>query len=317
MANPTPDAPVVKDAITQTHAFGCLLAYCVVYVLPLHLSPATRATPGRSRDDPGAIRARIKAVSLSTAVCSIITLAVLTLSSPILDAEGRSDHASAWHAMGYWPLGLRETARSVFLTALLFAAPLYERLLIDGAWEDWLRLEPLISVWNDMPTWRNLVVWQGPITEECLFRSAAVPLLLLAGNGLSSTVFLSPLVFGVAHVHHFYEFRVTHPGVPLVAAIARSVLQFSYTYLFGIYATFIFLRTGSLLAVILVHSFCNVMGLPRVWGLIEPYWLPEGTNNGTVKAHTGVYYLLLFGGMFSWWQGLYALTSSSVALADL
>lgn len=159
--------------------------------------------------------------------------------------------------------------------------------------------------------------WQGPITEECLFRSAAVPLLLLAGNGLSSTVFLSPLVFGVAHVHHFYEFRVTHPGVPLVAAIARSVLQFSYTYLFGIYATFIFLRTGSLLAVILVHSFCNVMGLPRVWGLIEPYWLPEGTNNGTVKAHTGVYYLLLFGGMFSWWQGLYALTSSSMALADL
>lgn len=59
--------------------------------------------------------------------------------------------------MGYWPLGLLEAATSLFLTALLFAGPLYERLFIDGAWHAWLRLEPLNAVWSDWPSWRNFV----------------------------------------------------------------------------------------------------------------------------------------------------------------
>jgi hypothetical protein len=59
--------------------------------------------------------------------------------------------------MGYWPLGLAEAAKTLGLTALLFAAPLYERLLIDGCWEDWLTLKPLAMVWADWPAWRNFV----------------------------------------------------------------------------------------------------------------------------------------------------------------
>jgi hypothetical protein len=62
-----------------------------------------------------------------------------------------------WHRMGYWPPGLLDAAASVALTALLFAAPLYERLLIDGYWKDWLRLQPLAGLWSEWPTWRNLV----------------------------------------------------------------------------------------------------------------------------------------------------------------
>ena len=50
---------------------------------------------------------------------------------------------------------------------------------------------------------------QGPVSEECLFRSASVPLLLLAGVSTKSTIFLSPIVFGLAHAHHFYEFRIS------------------------------------------------------------------------------------------------------------
>lgn len=166
-----------------------------------------------------------------------------------------------------------------------------------------------------------LFTFQGPITEECLFRSAAVPLLLLAGHSMMSTVFLSPLVFGLAHLHHFYEFRVNHPRVPVTAAIARSVVQFSYTYLFGIYATFIFLRTGSLPAVTIVHAFCNSMGLPRVWGQVEPYWyswddLSDSSNRKGLRLWTGVYYSLLFGGMLAFYQSLYPLSHSPLALVD-
>lgn len=59
--------------------------------------------------------------------------------------------------MGYWPPGLLDAAASVALTALLFAAPLYERLLIDGYWKELLQPESFTGLWSDWPTWRNLV----------------------------------------------------------------------------------------------------------------------------------------------------------------
>lgn len=61
------------------------------------------------------------------------------------------------HIMGYWPLGLGEAGRALFLTTLLFAAPLYESIILDGAWQQWLRLEPLRHVLVDWPAWRNIV----------------------------------------------------------------------------------------------------------------------------------------------------------------
>lgn len=62
-----------------------------------------------------------------------------------------------WRAMGYWPPGLTETAQALLLTGLLFAAPLYEHVVVDGAWSRWLRLEPLADVWLEWPSWRNYV----------------------------------------------------------------------------------------------------------------------------------------------------------------
>lgn len=144
-----------------------------------------------------------------------------------------------------------------------------------------------------------------------------MPLLVIAGSSLKNIIFLSPLVFGLAHLHHFHEFRITQPRVPLTAAIVRSVFQFSYTYLFGIYATFIFLRTGSLLAIVLIHAFCNSMGLPRVWGSVEPYWLFRRNADSvvhSVRILSAVYYVLLFGGMWAWCKALYPWSESPMAL---
>jgi prenyl protein peptidase len=278
-------------------------------VLPLYASAATRPSPTRSRDAPEAIRARIRAVSFSTAACSVATLLILFC----LDV----DRFSPWHLMGYWPVNLVSSAKAVFLTALLFAGPLFECLVVDGEWQQWLRLQPIQHVWSDWPAWRNLVA--GPVTEECLFRSAAVPLLLLAGSSPTQIIFISPLVFGLAHVHHFYEFRITHPDVPLPAAVARSVLQFSYTSLFGMYATFIFVRTASLPAVILIHTFCNYMGLPRVWGRLEPYWAycdGASARPASSVVWTVVYYVFLVGGLTGWCRNLYSLTESPMALIN-
>lgn len=180
---------------------------------------------------------------------------------------------------------------------------------------------------------------QGPITEEVVFRSALVPLHLIAGVAPSRIVFLTPLYFGIAHIHHFYEFKLTHPRAPWFVALVRSLVQFSYTSLFGFFATFIFLRTGSLPAAILVHSFCNFCGLPRFWGRVEageplvPPANPNGDGNapdrpGSSGVHfqvadgplgigwTVAYYALLVMGAIGFWQGLWPLTASDKSLAS-
>lgn len=143
---------------------------------------------------------------------------------------------------------------------------------------------------------------------------------------------MAPLYFGVAHVHHFYEFRLTHPDVSTLGAIFRSVFQFGYTTIFGWYATFVYLRTGSLWAVILAHSFCNWCGLPRLWGRVEagvPIGPPpvrgkedaDGTSAQVASGRLGfgwtvAYYVLLFAGAFVFYSQLWPLTESAHALVS-
>lgn len=161
-----------------------------------------------------------------------------------------------------------------------------------------------------------------------MFRSAIIPLHLLAKISPGRIVFVAPLYFGIAHVHHFYEFRLTHPDTSILAAVFRSIFQFSYTTIFGWYATFVYLRTGSLPAVILAHTFCNWCGLPRLWGKVEA-GVPltpvtkekEDSDRTPVYAYTQIslgwtiaYYALLVGGAVAFYYALWPLTESPHAL---
>lgn len=96
------------------------------------------------------IQGRIKSVTVSTALCSTFTFLILTTRS-------EDDSSRPLQAMGYWPLGLRDTLRSLLLVALLFSGPLFESLVLDGLWKDWLMLRPLLSTWHEWTSWRNLV----------------------------------------------------------------------------------------------------------------------------------------------------------------
>ncbi|KAI1115033.1 CaaX protease [Nemania sp. NC0429] len=312
--------------ISTGSAAAFLVIYTLIYVVPFYLSATTRPSRTLSRDAPSVIRARVASVSLTCLVCSLITFAILT-------SKGGATTGEALHSMGYWPLGLAEAARSLLLTAILFGGPLYEALLVDGQWRHWLSFEPVAGLFGDWVRWRNIIA--GPFTEEVLFRSAAVPLMLLAQTSVARTVFLSPVIFGLAHVHHFYEFRLTHPHEPVATGLLRSLLQLAYTSLFGAYATFLFLRTGSLLAIFAVHAFCNVMGLPRLWGRVEPTSDDDDDGDGADgdrdrdggKAAPGnarpsvlwsvAYYVLLVGGAVGWWRNLGVLTASDNALVPM
>ncbi|KAL4926497.1 Sucrase/ferredoxin-like-domain-containing protein [Aspergillus undulatus] len=249
-----------EPAISAQAAAGISICLTVIYVLPFYVSPATRPSATLSRDAPSVIRARIRAVTLSCFFCS---LAVLWL----IVAKDDSSVVEALKLMGWWPLDLTDVLRSLILTAILFLGPLFERGVAEGEWREWFSRPRISEALKSWIGWRNYVA--GPITEEVMFRSAIIPLHLLARVSPGRIVWTAPLYFGVAHVHHFYEFRLTHPDTSIIAAILRSLFQFGFTTVFGWYATFVYLRTGSLLAVVLIHSFCNWCGLPRLWGRVE------------------------------------------------
>jgi prenyl protein peptidase len=165
-----------------------------------------------------------------------------------------------------------------------------------------------------------------------IFRSVIIPLHLMAKVSPTRIVFLTPLYFGIAHVHHFYEFTLTNPHTDIRSSLARSLFQFSYTTIFGWFAAFVYLRTGSLLAVIIIHAFCNYCGLPRLWGRVEgPLFIDPSqiTRNGvpdtggaqadTTKLGIGwtvAYYVLLFAGAITFYWQLWPLTHSAQELVS-
>lgn len=114
---------------------------------------------------------------------------------------------------------------------------------------------------------RNYLV--SPLTEEFVFRSCMIPLVYHILGGFYSML-VTPLFFGVAHLHHIIEgYFVTR--LPLDILIAQHLFQFSYTYLFGIYSSYLFMRTGSFFASFASHVFCNFMGFPNINDLLNEF----------------------------------------------
>lgn len=87
-------------------------------------------------------------------------------------------------------------------------------------------------------------------------------------------------------------------------------------------------------AVIVVHAFCNWMGLPRVWGRVGGVIIEGGVVGGPVRGKededrddhaekdlgvswTVAYYLMLLSGAMAWWRALWPLTESEIALVRI
>lgn len=120
---------------------------------------------------------------------------------------------------------------------------------------------------------RSLVV--APITEEVVFRAALLPVLYLhafsnVGQNLDSNsgwlsayakiALFSIVWFGLAHAHHFIE--KLRQGMKVVPAVVSTLIQLTYTSIFGYIAALLFMRTGNIFAPILSHVICNFVGLP-------------------------------------------------------
>jgi prenyl protein peptidase len=66
------------------------------------------------------------------------------------------------HKLGYFPIGLYESAKAVLLTAILFTGPLFEAGIVEGTWRDWVRLRELNATVRGWIGYRNYVAVYPP-----------------------------------------------------------------------------------------------------------------------------------------------------------
>jgi prenyl protein peptidase len=146
---------------------------------------------------------------------------------------------------------------------------------------------------------RDLII--GPITEEIIY-TASIILILNQVQDISAKtlIYLPPVFFSFAHFHHAYELY-THGSIPLKVILISSTFQLAYTFLFGIFTNYLFLRTRNVWSCFVVHFFCNFMGFPKIGGFANKLWRV-------------VYFGLLIVGIWLFKSNLQQLTESPLRL---
>lgn len=208
-------------------------------------------TEGRRRNDPQVAKLRCMRVLLLSLVTPIFVYLVH-------DPSVYPPDTPFLHIIGLRMEGLLSACIfSLLLTTLFFLGPVVQHFIVDGYYR--VVAEPgfWMASLND-PLWiRDHLC--APLVEEVCFRACVIPLLFPHLHELGSAI-AGPVIFGLCHLHHLRE-RAQQIDLPI--ALLVTAFQFTYTTLFGIYASYMFLRTGHIIPCILVHSFCNYMGVPQ------------------------------------------------------
>eukprot|EP00931_Biecheleriopsis_adriatica_P023925 TRINITY_DN15004_c0_g1_i1.p1 TRINITY_DN15004_c0_g1~~TRINITY_DN15004_c0_g1_i1.p1 ORF type:complete len:315 (+),score=51.98 TRINITY_DN15004_c0_g1_i1:60-1004(+) len=224
------------------------LAISLIFVLSLYIWKLV-GYEDSNRDARGTIQRRALSALLS---CLCSAALVRALATPV--AEGRYGLTLPELLGLKCEQQLLACTCCLLLTAALFFGPLAQHLVgvLDGVTD-------LVSV--PQSAWvaaRNYAL--APLTEEFVFRACLVRLWVAASMPMLAIIFCSPFFFALAHTHHFIEHvRKTRSKQQALIQVAFQVF---YTSLFGMYSNFLLLRTGSTLAVVLAHSFCNHQGFP-------------------------------------------------------
>lgn len=251
-----------------------------------------------SRNDPSVIKRRFFSVLISCIVSLIIVHVVANKPSKESTYEYENSFPiREWLGFNLGWNMLTASATALLLTMVLFAGPLIQWLVSDYLYSqpfrvydpyskyqkqqsnllqatyDWFKFKLKLTRnlvkenITDLTFWRNYAV--SPFTEEFVFRSCMLPL-LVHQLGFAKSILVVPLFFGLAHLHHIIEGYCTGDQ-PLDFLILQHSFQFAYTYIFGLYSSYLFLRTGDFFPCFVGHSFCNFMGFPNFRQLLNDF----------------------------------------------
>ncbi|CAN3355707.1 CAAX prenyl protease 2 [Diutina catenulata] len=211
----------------------------------------------RDRNDPRVIANRFKRIAMVCLVWTVVTPLVshysITMAFRSMGmVPGVTFNHSFWRdildvfrvirIMGALYLG------SIF--AYLFESKLDMATFIDDIYINFFTLQG----------YRDHVF--APLTEEVIYRSV---ILTLLSDCSARVMYASPLLFGLAHIHHGYELKRKNPKIPITLVVMNSAFQLIYTTLFGMLATFIFRKFNhNLWTSVVAHFMCNLLQFPPV-----------------------------------------------------
>ncbi|CAH1766528.1 1041_t:CDS:2 [Entrophospora sp. SA101] len=115
----------------------------------------------------------------------------------------------------------------------------------------------VIIIWRLILNYEGFSEMEAPFTEEFVFRSCMVTLLALADLSHAKIVFLTPFIFGMAHLHHAWEYYVNHGRTKQAAKIGLFTSIIIAAFILGM------LSFG-----ILLFPFTN----PKLYGEDSLYW---------------------------------------------
>jgi prenyl protein peptidase len=294
------------DAIKLwTWIVGTCIAFS--YVVSLYIHPFGKkffAFPTGERNDPAEIQSRFHRV-LYASIFSLI-LSTTFQFFRAFSSGSTPDLSNIVAMMGFRLTGLGTAAIiPVLLTLLLFSGPLlgdylmgrfrgYNRAFVSLLYHNrHFRRRILRDSLYSLIWWRAYVV--APLSEEFVYRACLVPV-VISCYGQTAAILMSPLSFGVAHLHHIFD-RI-RLGTSVMEAVTTTLFQIFYTCLFGAYSTYLFVRTEHFIAPVLVHALCNSLGVPDVAAL-------KSERKGVIIA---AYFL----GLFSWMLLLDPVTTPSL-----
>lgn len=151
---------------------------------------------------------------------------------------------------------LYNIAVALFKILLLYCGPIANYFVTGQSahfWDD-IRDE-YMNIWG----FRDHVF--APITEELVYRAGVVSILQPYSSDLSLTLY-SPLLFGLAHIHHGVQLYCKDKW-PISQVVVSVLVQFAYTSVFGMVANRFYIASGeNLWCAIVVHGMCNLIGFP-------------------------------------------------------
>ncbi|XP_058461899.1 CAAX prenyl protease 2 [Malaya genurostris] len=261
---------------------GACFAISVIYVASLYVWKSRH-----DRDHPSTIKRRFFSV--------FVVMLIAPLFVYFLTCEGVFRKYTMWEIMGFRLEGLLTAiCLPLLLTSVLFLGPL-SVTLTNGVWR--IYSEPMywMNAVQNLMWLRNHLI--APLSEEFTFRACMLPLLLQTFQP-KVAILITPLLFGLAHLHHINE-RL-RDGTPMKIVLTVSLFQFFYTTIFGIYSAYLFVRSGHFLAPFVAHAFCNHMGFPDIQEVL-------GQTYRRKAIFIGLYLL----GMIGWILLLPTLTTPS------
>ncbi|CAG8476905.1 1658_t:CDS:2 [Diversispora eburnea] len=258
---------------------SCLI-FTFIYVGLLYISKKTRIgnkNPGLTKNHPMVIKQRMKVTFITCVISCISVWIIINISNGFKnDREEEMNFftktKSTFIILGLWiPFNPYYLFNILFtpllLTMILFIGPLYVKFLDQELpfQENSNFIQEIKYTFTSLIGFRNLIF--APFTEEFVFRSCMISLLYYAKVNCQPIIWISPLVFAIAHIHHAWEYYVNNGRNYNAAKIGifSSIFQFAYTTIFGWYAAFIFMRTGNFIPTFFVHSFANSQGFPVIY----------------------------------------------------